>query len=182
MMFPARPLLAAALLVPLLACSNAPQQPSDTVDDKAAESPRLGDETHDAALDSAEFETDLTAPEAEPATPPLSDPIVTGALQASAPDLAAVSGRWASDLAACEGDSSAVIIISPTHFEAPGRTCSVGDLIDGGDGSVTATLSCPMGAADETQSELVKLNPADGNLTLSFVGGAQPSQILSRCP
>ncbi|HHY50967.1 MAG TPA: hypothetical protein GYA10_14620, partial [Alphaproteobacteria bacterium] len=94
----------AALLLPLAACSNAPQQPSDVVDDRSAESPDLGG-TGGGGVGSPEF-TDLAAEssntaDAAGAIPDFSAPdgiatgsdaTTTGSLPAEPTDLSSVSG------------------------------------------------------------------------------------------
>jgi hypothetical protein len=167
---PTRLMLFAALLLPLSGCGNSPQQPSDTVDDQSSESPYLDGSADETSTDFAELEEPTEAPE------------VTGSVPTPRPSLDVVAGRWAVDTATCEAEGGADVVISATSFEMPGRVCRVAATTYGGDGSVTATISCPVGAMDETESELVKLVPEGETMTLSFVGSAAPDQNLSRCP
>lgn len=172
------PLFAALLLLPLYACGNSPQQPSDTVDDRTAESPYLGGDEDSVTTDTAEVPDIGDSPSTSTSAP---DPVLTGSV-AQPPDLAAVTGRWAADPSVCEAAGGPVVTIGPGRFESIERSCTIADVIDGGNGSVTATLACPQGDQDDAQPELVKLTPAEGGLTLSFVGSDQPDQTLSRCP
>jgi hypothetical protein len=171
---PARAGLSALLLLPLFGCGNSPQQPSDAVDDKSAESPYV-EQAEDGVAS-----PDFTVAE-EPAIGP-ADPAVTGAVPAPPPSLDAVAGRWAMDAASCDAASGPEVVISPTSIELAGRICDVAGTTEGGDGSLTATLSCTEGADELAQTQLVKLVPEGDTLTLSFVGGEEPDQRLSRCP
>ena len=174
-------LFVAAFVLPLAACSSGPQQPSDVVDDKTAESPYLGDDSAPGA-DSPPF-TDIAEvpPVDDPAAVPRrTDPIETGSATAEMADISAVEGRWAVDSDACALEDGPAVVISRRRYETPDRSCDVADLIDAGDGAVTVTLSCA--GSDEAASELIKLTPADGQLGITVIGGDEPDQHVVRCP
>lgn len=156
------PTAAAALVaVCLLAgCASGPQQPSDAVDDKSAQI-----EPHPTFRDLSNLQT------------PGVDPTTTGSVGA---DLSSISGRWAESADRC-GTEGAPVTISPTRFASIERICDVTDTIDGGNGSVTATLLCPRGDG-LADSELVKLSPTQNGLDMSFIGGDGTVQSLVKCP
>jgi hypothetical protein len=171
-------LLLVALALPLAACSGGPQQPSDVVDDKTAESPYLGNETTSAGEESPSF-ADIGE------VPPVAggsavDPIATASLTTRPADISAVAGRWAPDEAACATEGGPALLISQRRYESPERSCDVADVIDAGNGAVTATLSCASG--DGAASELIKLAPAGEQLAVSVIGGGEPDQRFIRCP
>ncbi|MDP1731989.1 MAG: hypothetical protein Q8L54_12610 [Devosia sp.] len=51
-------------------------------------------------------------------------------------------------------------------------------MIDGGDGSFTASLSCE--GEDRTKTELVKLTLADDQLSLTYLGRGNRGSTLTR--
>lgn len=197
--FPIRLFLPVALVLLLSACGNSPQQPSDTVDDRTAESPYLGEDDDDTTTDSAASDTEPTRdetavadadinPDTEPSdsglgeAPDDTDPVTTGGLpQSTAVDIGSIAGDWAADPADCGAENGATITISATRFESQARACAIDDLIDAGDGALTATLACSAGAGD-AEPELVKLTPQGDQLQLAFVGSDEPDQTLERCP
>lgn len=156
----------AALL--LSACSNAPQEPSNGVDDRTAESPYAGNDTPTPAT--SRNSTSL------PATP---DTTTTASTSATVAD---VIGRWALDAAACEADE-AVVTIAANEITRFGTACDIGNLIDAGNGSFTATVSCkPASDTGDNTAELMKLEPHEGSLKLSTIGSEEAPRTLSRCP
>lgn len=149
-----RPLALLMIVLPLLAaCSNAPEQPSDTPDTQ----PDLlsGD---DAGTDSI---------------PEIPEPVTT-----TPTDPSSVFGSWAADTAACGDAANAPIRVSATRFESPTEACDISDLVDNGAG-FTASLTCQReGGADAV---LLKLTPEDDTLTLAWVGRDEPDLVLGRC-
>lgn len=192
---PYRLLLAIAALVPLAACGNAPQQPSDVVDDRSAESPYLGGGEDGSGVSSPDFRdltgdtgaSDRTADATDTSglsaggTTAGADAITTGSLPAKPADLSTVAGRWAPTEADCEVAGSTTTITS-SRFESLERMCDISDAIGGGsDGSIALTLQCSR-ADGQSDSELVKLTPRSGHLDLHVVGGEEVPQTLTQCP
>ncbi len=177
------------LMLPLAACGNSPQQPSDTVDDRSAKSPYLGgaeDEDNGtgqngfedlAGLGNDENEENSTVP------PPREiDPISTAAVNEEAL-LSRFTGEWAADERDCGVGGPSLVSVSPTEIDRVGQQCQVASIIDGGDGSVSVTLSCPAGQEGVATSEIVRLAPADdGNVVINVVGSEEPPRPLTRCP
>jgi hypothetical protein len=95
-------------------------------------------------------------------------------------DMSAVSGRWTEDPVWCTDQTlGSPIIISATRDEGNEDRCEIADLIDSGDGSFTASLSCE--GEDSRETELVKLTPEDGQLRLSYLGRDDQGSTLTRC-
>jgi hypothetical protein len=175
-MKPVHPVAAIALLLALAACGNSPQQPSGVVDDKAAEAPGAGlDNSADVSPD---FEDLDTAENLDAGSSPGLDPVETASVPAPPADLTAIAGRWGLDEAACAG--AGTVSISPSTFESPERICDIASAVDGGDGSVTVTLSCPE-TGGEKDGDLLKLNPEGGGLSIGFIGGSEPPETYVRC-
>lgn len=163
-MSPIRMIAATVVLLALCGCGNAPQQPSAD-GGEAVETSSL-----DAAADApASFEEST-------------DPTVTAAVPDPRADPAVVTGRWASNLESCAAEGGDTVTISETRFESLQRSCDVADLLDGGDGSVTASLSCVVDASGEPDSTLLRLTPRGSQLALTVLGAEEPERVLSRCP
>lgn len=166
-----------ALLV-LAACSNAPQQPSDTIDGRSAESPHLGEDEEDfeVADTEASSEDDVTGSlTVEPG-----QPIPTGDAVASSATFGDMEGRWAATPADCP--ASPAIVVSSTEVERPGQICTVAELIAAGASSVTAALLCPAGQEGAPERELLRLALQDDALSMNIVGSEDPPATLQRCP
>lgn len=188
-----RTVLLIALIVPLAACGNSPQQPSDEVDDRAADSPYLGgaeeEEPATGSPDFAEFaendggnggeSVDETAGSE---TLPELDPVVTGnTLEATS--ISEIAGSWASDPNDCGAGGGTVVTITEERFERTGQQCDIASTIDSGQGSIAATLTCPSVAGATPDSEIVKLAPQeDGTLQMNIVGSEDPPRSFERCP
>lgn len=176
-----------ALLVPVAACGNSPQQPSEGVDDRSAESPYLGGDAEGVDQsgvppDSAPFANNETGSSTVP-EPREMDSVATGAVVSDDALLAPFSGDWALDARDCGVRGPSLVSISRTQIERVGSQCQVANVIDGGDGSISVTLTCPEGAGGIGNSEIVKLASADdGNLQINIVGSEDPPQSLARCP
>jgi hypothetical protein len=99
---------------------------------------------------------------------------------ADIPDPSAISGRWAADPAWCTNQSlGSPIVISDTRLEGNEDRCEIAGLIDSGDGSFTASLSCE--GDDRTETDLVRLTPAGEQLDLTYLGRDDPASMLTRC-
>ena len=175
-----RAVSAPTLLALLAACGNNPQQPSAEVDDRAAESPYLGGSEQDT--------TAATTPDFS-----FEDPadMTTGSISSTVPNTApvdgsAIIGRWAADPAWCADETAgAAVAISESRFEAGLEGgCDIVELIDGGDGSVTATLSCGGDSAENggLETELLRLIPQGETLKLDYLARDEPETTLTRCP
>lgn len=140
------------VLVPLLAaCSNAPEQPSDTPD----------------------TQPDLLLDEGETTIPAIPTPETTPSV--SSVD---VVGSWAADPSQCTDPAGPPVTITADRFESPEEACDINNLVDSGTG-FTANLTCTTG--DATDAALLKLTPDGDSLTLSWVGRDEADTVLSRC-
>lgn len=147
--------MSALLLVaiPLLAaCSNAPEQPSDTPDTP---------------------QPDLQIEESDTTIPAIPAPETTASVSS-----ADVIGSWAADTAECTAPGGPPIVITAQHFQSPEESCEIGSLVDNGSG-FTANLTCDRG--DGTDAALLKLTPDGDSLALSWVGRDEGETVLSRC-
>ena len=90
-----------------------------------------------------------------------------------------VTGRWAADQDWCTDQTSGFpVTITRDRFEGRENICDIVELVDGGK-SFTATLSCQ--AEGTTTTELVKMTPGDGTLTLTYLGRDDAETVLTRC-
>lgn len=179
-------LTVAALTLCLTACSNAPQQPSDVVDDRSDQSPygvseeeedRVGDFATPDARPDISAENDVSSSTASlPPVPPSSE-----AQDASrVPDIAAIAGRWAPTVTECAQDD-AVLAVSAEQLVRPGRVCEISDLIDAGENSVTAAMQCDGGREGVEDRELLRLSRDGDTLTFNIVGSSTPPSTFVRC-
>ena len=163
----------AALLTVLAACGNAPQQPSDIIDDRSRDAIQ-GDTS--GGPDS--FEADRNA-EQEPIESGTITPADTAI--ATSEEIAAVAGVWGPSVNECGlGDE---LRITTTRVEGAGRDCDVVNAISKGSaGGVTLTLQC-RGPAGEMDSQLLNLSPVAGAdaIDINIVGGSAPDRLM-RCP
>lgn len=106
--------------------------------------------------------------------------IATGSEVAQSGTFQAMVGRWGETTLGC--DQNGAYAISPTTVERPGRICEVSELIDAGEGSVTAALLCSTGEGRTDERELLRLSIQDDALNLNIVGSPNPPTTLQRCP
>ena len=154
------------------ACSNAPQQPSDIVDDRSRDAIQQSDTRGPA------FEADR---DSEP------DPVETGTITptdtaiATSEEIAAVAGVWSPSVDEC--GMGGELRITTARVEGAGRDCDVVNAISKGSaGGVTLTLQCT-GPAGEMDSQLLNLSPVAGSdaIDINVVGGSAPDRLM-RCP
>ena len=171
-------LTVAALALCLAACSNAPQQPSDVVDDRSDESPY---NSLPADANGPDVAGEIS-PERDVLDSPGDRPAATTetATMARAPDIAAIAGRWAPTATECAQDD-AVLSVSADRLVRPGRVCEISDLIDAGDLSITAAMQCESGREGVDDRELLRLSRDGDTLTFNIVGSSTPPSTFVRC-
>lgn len=161
-----RILLAAALLLPLAACTGGPQQPSDVVDDQGT-----------AATSGTASSPTVANPAPGAVTKLETSALATGGSNAS---IESLIGGWADNAESCKAPGPSVTLTA-SRLETMEQSCEISDVIDGGQGSLTLGLSC--GASDgAVDAQLVKLSPTATGIDMTVVGGDSGPQSLVRCP
>ena len=159
--------LAAALLLPLAACTSGPQQPSDVVDDQGAVA------TSDTSPSSTANGSTGSITKIETDAPTAGGPSETSV------SIESLIGKWADNAASCSAPGPTVTLTA-SRLETLEQSCEISDVIDGGQGSVTMGLSCS--ASDGgVNAQLVKLSPTDAGIDMTVVGGDSGPQPLVRC-
>jgi hypothetical protein len=129
-------------------------------------------------------EQNAEAPAAEaPAAPQPAAPRPAPAAEGTAASASAVApmiGTWAADLANCQNGA---ITITETRFEGAENGCDITSIVDNGDGSFTATLSCTAeGAATTERISMVPLfAPTGEGIGLTYLDRGNEAVTVLRC-